>query len=43
MNTNLTGFQWFSKIFALDESSLSVGRVKDAAQVGIIGHISFSG
>ena len=30
MNTNMTGFRWFSKIFAdtLDESSLSIGRVK---------------
>ena len=32
MNTNMTGFRWFIKIFAflcLDESSLSIGRVKD--------------
>ena len=31
MNTNVTGFRCFSKIFApcgLDESSLSIGRVK---------------
>ena len=29
MNTNITGFRWFSKIFeSLDESSLSIGRVK---------------
>ena len=32
MNTNMTGLQWFSKIFAsfcgLDESSLSIGSVK---------------
>ena len=32
LNTNMTGLQWFSKIFAsfcgLDESSLSIGRVK---------------
>ena len=27
-NTNMTGFRCFSKIFALDESSLSNGRVK---------------
>ena len=31
MNTIMTGFEWFSKIFtslnALDESSLSIGRV----------------
>ena len=30
MNTNVTGFRWFSKILlpcALDESSLSIGRV----------------
>ena len=28
MNTNMTGFRWFSKIFAsLYESSLSIGRV----------------
>ena len=30
MNTNMTGFRWFSKMFAslcLDESSLSIGRV----------------
>ena len=29
-NTNMTGFRWFSKIFAplcLDKSSLSIGRV----------------
>ena len=32
MNTNMTGFRWFSKILAslcLDESSLSIGIVKD--------------
>ena len=30
MNTNMTGFRWFSKIFAsLDESSLSIQRVKN--------------
>ena len=32
MNTNMTGFRWFIKIFVflcLDESSLSIGRVKD--------------
>ena len=31
MYTNMTGFGWFSKILcpcALDESSLSIGRVK---------------
>ena len=31
MNTNMTGFKWFQKAlhpFALDESSLSMGRVK---------------
>ena len=31
MNTNMTGFRWFSKSLctcALDESSLSTGRVK---------------
>ena len=29
MNTNMTGFRWFSKVFvSLDESSLSIGRVK---------------
>ena len=31
MNTNMTGFRWFSKIFAplcLDKSSLSIGRIK---------------
>ena len=28
MNTNMAGFRWFSKIFALGESSLSIGRVK---------------
>ena len=27
MNTNMTGFRWFSKIFALDENMLSIGRV----------------
>ena len=32
MNTNMTGFRWSSKIFALDESSLSIGRV-DGAQL----------
>ena len=33
MNTNMTGFRWFSKIFAicpLDESSFSIGRVNCA-------------
>ena len=32
MNTNMTGFRWFSKIFVslclMDESSLSFGRAK---------------
>ena len=31
MNTNMTGFRWFPKMvasFCLDESSLSIGRVK---------------
>ena len=32
MNTNMTGFRWFSKILAflydLDESSLSIGKVR---------------
>ena len=31
MSTNVTGFRWFSKIFAslcYDENSLSIGRVK---------------
>ena len=35
MNTNMTGFRWFSKIFAslcLDESSLSIGRVRIATR-----------
>ena len=30
MNTNITGFRWFSKICALDESSLNIGRVKES-------------
>ena len=33
MNTNMTGFRWFSKIVslsALDDSNLSIGRVKVA-------------
>ena len=25
MNTNMTGFKWFSKVLASDESSLSIG------------------
>ena len=32
MNTNMTGFRWFSNILrpcALDESSLSIGRVNE--------------
>ena len=33
MNTNITGFRWFSKMFAscasLDESNLSIGRVSN--------------
>ena len=32
MNTNMTGFRWFSKNFhacALDENSLSIRRVKE--------------
>ena len=36
MNTNMIGFRWFSKIFAslcLDESSLSIGRVKKNLQI----------
>ena len=36
MNINMTGIQWFSKILAscaLDESSLSSGRVKKAIKV----------
>ena len=31
MNTNMTGFRWFKKSlhpYALDESSLSIGRIK---------------
>ena len=33
MNTNMTGFGWFSKIFAsLYESSPSIGRVKSRVQ-----------
>ena len=38
MNTNMTGFRWFSKSkchYALDENSLIIGRVK-------IGNISKS-
>ena len=34
MNANLMGLRWFSKDFrpcALDESSLSIGRVKDSS------------
>ena len=37
MNTNTTGFRWFSKIFAycaLDVSSLSIGRVKGLGRHG---------
>ena len=37
MNTNMTGFSWFSKSLrpcALDESSLSIGKVK------VSGHLS---
>ena len=33
MNTKMTGFRWLSKTFAscaLDESSLSIGRVKES-------------
>ena len=36
MNTNMTGFGWFSKIFAslyLDENSLSIGRVNQWVDV----------
>ena len=38
MNTNMTGFRWVSKILrpcALDESSLSIGRVKTYAGGGL--------
>ena len=37
MNINMTGFRWFSNIFAssaLDESSLSIGRAKHPADLG---------
>ena len=34
MNTNMTGFRWFSEIFAfLDESSLSIGRVINLVKI----------
>ena len=37
MNTNMTGFRWFSEIFALcvlDESCLSIRRVKYKLNLG---------
>ena len=40
MNTNMTGYRWFSKIFAslyLDESSLSIDRVKNGKQLFTLG------
>ena len=39
MNTNKIGFKWFSKNFvpcALDESSLSIGRVKTYSYTQIL-------
>ena len=39
MNTNITGFRWFSKSLrpcALDESSLSIGNVNGYLTVGTV-------
>ena len=36
MNANMTGFRWFSKVFALDESSLCIGRAESGAVGGCL-------